>query len=337
MARRPAWHEASASWWSSSSRHRRAEQVGDERSATRPTAGGGIGPAAALGGGRRRSRAAWRWWSSSASPSSRSSSTGRTGRRRGGRGVGASWSWCRLGRAPRPRSSEPGTRARPRARKDTAHRRHRKSRAPKLRGRGTIGHGAPLLAAVRPFDPNATGRASVSRTTNWSCGSIEVSLKGIHDPATCRSALPWTDKPSPLFERNSIQHYWQQPGRAHAERMAHPLRRPGRRRGRRRAGRRRARTSPRRRVASTGSWLGQAFQGQGIGKEMRAAVLHFLSPASTPSAASAARGTTTRRRSACRARWATSRTARRSRLRRDERDRQIRLLLTREEWEKRAA
>ena len=31
-----------------------------------------------------------------------------------------------------------------------------------------------------------------------------------------------------------------------------------------------------RRVAETGSWLGLAHQGQGIGKEMRAAVLHLI-------------------------------------------------------------
>ena len=36
-----------------------------------------------------------------------------------------------------------------------------------------------------------------------------------------------------------------------------------------------AKQFPIRRVVDTGSWVGREFQGRGIGKEMRAAVLHF--------------------------------------------------------------
>ena len=38
--------------------------------------------------------------------------------------------------------------------------------------------------------------------------SVELSLKGIHDPATMPFGMPWTDAKSPEFERASLQHYW---------------------------------------------------------------------------------------------------------------------------------
>lgn len=144
----------------------------------------------------------------------------------------------------------------------------------------------------------------------------------------------WTDKPSPLFERNSIQHYW----RGRAEHTANkwgigfvimldgqPVGIQGIH------GDDFAKT----RVASTGSWLGQAYQGQGIGKEMRAAVLHFaFAGLEAERCLSGA--------------WhdnASSLGVSRSlgyiengediALRRGVRDRQIRLLLTRDEWESR--
>jgi RimJ/RimL family protein N-acetyltransferase len=105
--------------------------------------------------------------------------------------------------------------------------------------------------------------------------SIGLITAGIHDPATMPFATPWTDVPSPLIERNTLQHHW-------TNRATHTpddwhlslavlvdgevvgfqgtL----------------AKDFGRLRQAETGSWLGRAHQGQGIGKEMRAAVLHLL-------------------------------------------------------------
>jgi RimJ/RimL family protein N-acetyltransferase len=98
--------------------------------------------------------------------------------------------------------------------------------------------------------------------------------EGIHDPAFMPFTEPWTDVPSPQLERNAVQHYWRNraewtPERwflrlavifdghlvgtqdVHAERFAVL------------------------RTVNTGSWLGRAHQGKGIGKEMRAAALHL--------------------------------------------------------------
>ena len=101
---------------------------------------------------------------------------------------------------------------------------------------------------------------------------IDLAGRGIHDPATMPFSIPWTDLPSPRFEREALQFYWS-----------------------RRAGLRPddwslqmavivdgvtvgltdllARDFPRLRGVATGSWLGREFQGRGIGKEMRIATL----------------------------------------------------------------
>ncbi len=97
---------------------------------------------------------------------------------------------------------------------------------------------------------------------------------GIHDPETMPFAIPFTDQPSPQLERSSLQYLWRTRAAwtpekwelpfavnvdgvvvglqdLHAERFAML------------------------RTAATGSWLGRHHQGKGIGKEMRAAVLHL--------------------------------------------------------------
>jgi RimJ/RimL family protein N-acetyltransferase len=101
-----------------------------------------------------------------------------------------------------------------------------------------------------------------------------LASQGVHDPDTMPFTIPWTDQPSPELERSALQWWWRQ----------------------------RAEWTPQRwsyaaavfvdgepvgiqdlagadfnnlRSVSTGSWLGRRFQGQGIGKEMRAAVLHL--------------------------------------------------------------
>lgn len=98
--------------------------------------------------------------------------------------------------------------------------------------------------------------------------------QGIHDPARMPFSLPWTDAPTPRRQRESMQWFWG----------------------------RRAQWRPEQwtftgavvvdgavvgvqdlaatdfavlRSVHTGSWLGRAHQGQGLGKEMRAAILHL--------------------------------------------------------------
>lgn len=101
-----------------------------------------------------------------------------------------------------------------------------------------------------------------------------LALLGIHNPASMPFLNPWTDAPSPEIERGMMQWGW----------------------------RHRATWSPNdwsfegavfadgeivgvqslmavnfaeSRSVKTGSWLGLAHQGKGIGKEMRTAILHF--------------------------------------------------------------
>lgn len=101
-----------------------------------------------------------------------------------------------------------------------------------------------------------------------------LALRGVHDPALMPFLHPWTDAASPEIERGMMQWGW----------------------------RHRATWSPSDwtfggavfvdgeaagvqslmavdftalRSVKTGSWLGLAHQGQGIGKEMRSAILHF--------------------------------------------------------------
>ena len=102
-----------------------------------------------------------------------------------------------------------------------------------------------------------------------------VAARGIHDPAEMPFGAPWTDVPSPQLERNSLQHY----GGARAGFTAMDWHLPlavsheGRLVGTQSI---LATDFPQLRTASTGSWLGRQFQGQGIGKEMRAAALYLV-------------------------------------------------------------
>ena len=99
-----------------------------------------------------------------------------------------------------------------------------------------------------------------------------LAVQGVHDPSTMPFLYPWTDEPSPQLERGMLQWGW----------------------------RHRAEWTPNnwsftgavflngdvvgvqslsatdfavRREVKSGSWLGRAYQGQGVGKEMRAAIL----------------------------------------------------------------
>jgi RimJ/RimL family protein N-acetyltransferase len=102
----------------------------------------------------------------------------------------------------------------------------------------------------------------------------ELAAQGVHDPETMPFLVPWTDQPSPALERGILQWGWEH----------------------------RAEWTPAKwafngvvvvdgeivgvqdlkgtsfsvlRTVATGSWLGLAHQGRGIGTEMRAAILHL--------------------------------------------------------------
>jgi RimJ/RimL family protein N-acetyltransferase len=106
-------------------------------------------------------------------------------------------------------------------------------------------------------------------------GMVDLLRDGIHDPATMPFSEPWTDAPLAELQRSSLQHTW----RARAEHTPDDWRlnllavHDGRVVGMQGAN---GKDFARLRQAETGSWLGLAHQGQGLGKEMRAAILHLL-------------------------------------------------------------
>ena len=103
---------------------------------------------------------------------------------------------------------------------------------------------------------------------------LEVVDRGIHDPATMPFLFPWTDAPSPERERTSLQFWW----RCRAEWSPDnwvfngAVFVDGRPVGMQDM---RANSFSKLRTVSTGSWLGREHQGRGLGKEMRAAILHL--------------------------------------------------------------
>jgi len=86
--------------------------------------------------------------------------------------------------------------------------------------------------------------------------------------------FPWTDLPSPQFERGVLQWGWRARGEWTVDNWSLGLVvvRDGEHVGVQEV---RATQFPVLRTVGTGSWLGHAHQGQGIGREMRAAVLHL--------------------------------------------------------------
>lgn len=103
---------------------------------------------------------------------------------------------------------------------------------------------------------------------------VALSTRGIHDPATMPFGVSWTDVPSPRFEWESLQHHW---GRradlsAASWRLGFGVRCEGEPVGIQSI---HADDFPRLRTAETGSWLGRAHHGRGIGTEMRRAIVHF--------------------------------------------------------------
>ena len=97
---------------------------------------------------------------------------------------------------------------------------------------------------------------------------------GVHDPEEMPFPVPWTDVPSPEREWNSYRYWWRLRAETTAEQWDIELAAivdgdvvgvQGLT----------AEQFPRRRTFMTSSWLGRRFQGRGIGKEMRAAILHL--------------------------------------------------------------
>ena len=101
-----------------------------------------------------------------------------------------------------------------------------------------------------------------------------VAKAGIHPPGDMPFAVPWSTQPSPVFERNFVKHHWAMRAEWSPDDWTLNLGTflDGRLIGSQGFSGRRFAVY---RTIATGSWLGQPFQGQGYGKEMRGAVLAF--------------------------------------------------------------
>jgi RimJ/RimL family protein N-acetyltransferase len=105
-------------------------------------------------------------------------------------------------------------------------------------------------------------------------GLAALAAKGVHDPAVMPFSVPWTDAPPGALERGTLQYHWGNraawtPSAWTCDFVALVDGEP--------VGTQslNAKDFAVLRCFDTGSWLGLAHQGQGLGKEMRAAVLHF--------------------------------------------------------------
>lgn len=103
---------------------------------------------------------------------------------------------------------------------------------------------------------------------------VDTVLDGVHDPAYMPFKFPWTDAPRDELVYNTLSYHWQKLASFSVESWALNLAVvvDGKGIGIQEVA---ANDFLRVREVMTGSWIGRAHQGQGVGSEMRAAVLHF--------------------------------------------------------------
>ncbi len=103
---------------------------------------------------------------------------------------------------------------------------------------------------------------------------LHIAGAGIHDPNEMPFGFAWTDQNSPLFERSFLQYHWSTRATWSAAKWSLDL---GVWFEGQLVGTQGIDASQFNilHTVSTGSWLGREFQGRGIGKEMRSAILGF--------------------------------------------------------------
>lgn len=103
---------------------------------------------------------------------------------------------------------------------------------------------------------------------------LDVARAGVHEPEAMPFQVPWTELPSPEFERSFLRFYWgtRSSWAPSAWELPVAVVLDGQPVGVQEIS---ARDFAARRTVVTGSWLGRRHQGQGIGTEMRAAVLYL--------------------------------------------------------------
>ena len=102
----------------------------------------------------------------------------------------------------------------------------------------------------------------------------DLARSGIHDPDEMPFGVPWSTRPSPEFEIGFVQHHWARRATWTPDDwwLNLAVERDGAWVGAQTIAAERFRVF---RTVDTGSWVARRFQGQGIGREMRGAVLAF--------------------------------------------------------------
>ena len=105
-------------------------------------------------------------------------------------------------------------------------------------------------------------------------GLAALARSGIHGEDEMPFSVPWTTQPSPVFEIGFVQHHWGMRANWTPEKwwLNLAVERDGEFVAAQTIA---AEGFAVHRVVDTGSWVAQRFQRQGIGKEMRGAVLAF--------------------------------------------------------------
>jgi RimJ/RimL family protein N-acetyltransferase len=106
-------------------------------------------------------------------------------------------------------------------------------------------------------------------------GLMELAASaGVHDPELMPFSVPWTRFEPPYLERQGMQHFWRTRAELQPESWDLPF---AVYEGKRLVGLQGigAKAFTVTRTVGTGSWLARTEQGRGVGKEMRAAVLHL--------------------------------------------------------------
>ncbi|TDC26269.1 N-acetyltransferase [Streptomyces sp. 8K308] len=127
------------------------------------------------------------------------------------------------------------------------------------------------LAGLRVTTPRLELRLP---TTDELVQLAELAGEGVHPPEEMPFLFPWTDLPPPERGRSVLQYQWRMLGQWTPENWALELAvfHEGRPVGIQSLT---ARNHATLRQVESGSWLGRAHQGKGIGTEMRHAVLHL--------------------------------------------------------------
>jgi RimJ/RimL family protein N-acetyltransferase len=120
-----------------------------------------------------------------------------------------------------------------------------------------------------------TPRLEIRLPTDDDCAALaRLAATGIHDPAEMPFLVPWTDAASPELERRALQWWWRQradwtPADWTFTGAVFVAGQP--------AGVQdlSGKDFPTLRTVKTGSWLGRSYQGRGLGREMRVAIVHL--------------------------------------------------------------